>query len=233
MSAKRAPRVVLLADADHGDAMPGDAREDRVLLANVGQRRIRKCAEHFRVLHVLRKNLHELVRSRVSRRREQHRMDETEDGGVGADAEGQHEDGRDRKARRLEELPDRETEIVDHLAVRCAESGLWIQTSPLTRAGRPRPLHPKQLFAANPGCYARTRNTRAGAQRQEGGQGVLDAGGRICPRRNGAHSRGETWRGFGQAGDRHRPLESAASRGKFATAKKGKDFRAHEEAGDA
>ncbi len=102
MSAKVRRVLFFLAEADHRDVMPGDAGKGRVLLANIVQRRIRKGAEHFRVLHVLRKNLDQLVRPRVAGRREQHRMDQAEDGGIGADAEGKHQHGRDCEARRLE-----------------------------------------------------------------------------------------------------------------------------------
>ena len=109
-----APGVVLLADADHGDVVARDPGEDRVLIANVAQCRIRKGAEGFRVLRVLGENLDHFVGPGIARRREQQRVDQAEHGGVGADAESEHEDGGDRETRRLEELPESEAKIPDH-----------------------------------------------------------------------------------------------------------------------
>jgi hypothetical protein len=41
-------------------------------------------------------------------------MDETEDGGIGADPESKHEDRADREGRRLEQLAEGKAKIVDH-----------------------------------------------------------------------------------------------------------------------
>jgi hypothetical protein len=41
-------------------------------------------------------------------------VDEAEDGGVGADAQGENDDGRKGESRRLDKLPESELEILDH-----------------------------------------------------------------------------------------------------------------------
>src|SRR5437773_12547841 len=67
--------------------------------------------------------------------------------------------------------------------------------------------------------YARRGNTRTSSRRRARRKVTFNPGGRICPRRNGAHSRGGTRRELGQASDRHRFIESASSRGRAAAAK--------------
>src|ERR1017187_1573180 len=63
-----APRVAFLAKADQREIVSHRVGEDGVLLADVAVSRIRKSAKSFRVLLVLRKDLHHFVRLRVTRR---------------------------------------------------------------------------------------------------------------------------------------------------------------------
>jgi len=67
-------------------------------------------------------------------------------------------------------------------------------------------------------CYARGRNNRAGAQRRAGRKVSVDAGRRICARRNGAHTQREAWGSIGETGDRNRAFQSEARRRRFAAA---------------
>src|SRR5204863_2872209 len=101
------------------------------LLPDVAISRVGKSPIRFRVLFVLRKNLHDFVRAGVAGGREEHRVDETEDSRVRADPEGEDDDSRNGETRRLDQLPDREFKILDHmrLPVRCQPSAIWIQKS--------------------------------------------------------------------------------------------------------
>jgi hypothetical protein len=100
-----------LADADHGQVVRHDVRENGVLLLDVAISRVRKRAEALRILFVLRIDLNQLAGIRVSGGPEEERVHETEDGRVRADAEGEHGDRGDGKARCFSELPDREFKI--------------------------------------------------------------------------------------------------------------------------
>ena len=71
----------------------------------------------FRFLCVLGKDLHDLVWVRVGRRLEEHRVEQTEDGGVRADPEGEHGDGGDGEAAGLYQLAESEAKIVEHTRV--------------------------------------------------------------------------------------------------------------------
>jgi hypothetical protein len=42
-------------------------------------------------------------------------VDEAEDGGISANAEGENDYGRERESRRLEKLPEGELKILDHM----------------------------------------------------------------------------------------------------------------------
>ena len=64
-----AARIAFLAEADQREIVSHRVGEDGVLLADVAISRIRKSAKCFRVLLVLRKDLHHFVRLRVTRRR--------------------------------------------------------------------------------------------------------------------------------------------------------------------
>ncbi len=79
--------------------------------------------------------------------------------------------------------------------------------------------------------YAGEKNDETGAAGCARREGALDAGGRVCARGGGSHSRGETWRGLGEAGHRHRALEGAARGGEAAAAEVGQ--REGDEAGGA
>jgi hypothetical protein len=70
-------------------------------------------------------------------------VDETENRGVRANPKGKHQDGRDRKARRLPKLPDRKSEVVHHRAsemrqVAAADSNFSrpSESDPLLRSAR-------------------------------------------------------------------------------------------------
>ena len=110
-----ASRVAFLADPDHAQIVPEDVGEDRVLFADVAVGGIRKFAERFRILFVLGKELNDLRRIVVMGRSKQHRIDETEDGGVRADAERENDHRRDGEPRRLPKLPKSELEILNHI----------------------------------------------------------------------------------------------------------------------
>jgi hypothetical protein len=79
-------------------------------------------------------------------------------------------------------------------------------------------LRPSQSLPANQFCYARTGNHRTSSGRRAGRKGALNAGGRICAGRDGAYSRGETWRAFRQASHRHWIIQGTTSRRKTSAA---------------
>jgi hypothetical protein len=60
-------------------------------------------------------NADEPVRVRVGQWLQQHRVDDTEDRGVGADTEGEREDGHAREARIAHEHPERESHVPTHV----------------------------------------------------------------------------------------------------------------------
>ena len=126
---ERATRFSLLTETDHPKIVRQHLREDCVLLANVAVGGIRKLAERFWILFVLRKELHNLRRLRVTGRLKQHRVDEAENGGVRANAKGENDHSRDGEPRRLHKLSDRKFKILDHmrLPVRCRRLVGWIQ----------------------------------------------------------------------------------------------------------
>ena len=76
-----------------------------------------KGAKALRILFVLGEKLHELAGVFVRRRREEHRVDQAEDGGVHADPEREHGDGGEGEARRFPELANGETEVLDHIVL--------------------------------------------------------------------------------------------------------------------
>ena len=78
--------------------------EDRVLLADVAISRIGKSTEFFWILFVLGKQLHHLVRVRISRRGKEKPVYQAEHGGVHANAKSEHEHRGDGKPRRLDQL---------------------------------------------------------------------------------------------------------------------------------
>lgn len=110
-----APRVALLPEPDHGEVVGHGVGEDAVLGANVRVGRVRKSAIRFRVLLVLGKHLDHLQWLRVTGRSEEHSVDETEDSGVGANAERENDDGRDREPWRFEKLAQGELKILDRI----------------------------------------------------------------------------------------------------------------------
>ena len=112
-----ASRVAFLADPDHAQIVTEDVGEDRVLFADVAVGGIRKFAERFRILFVLGKELHDLRRLSVGGRTKQHGVDETENGGVHPNAEGEHNDSGDGKPRRFPKLPERKAKIVNHILI--------------------------------------------------------------------------------------------------------------------
>src|SRR2546430_1560728 len=114
-STKGAPRVALLAESDHSEVVGHDIGEDGVLGADVLVSRVGKAAIRFRVPFVLRENLDDFLRLRIRRRREEHRVDEAEHGGIRADAERENDGSRGRKSWRLEKLAESESKIVDHM----------------------------------------------------------------------------------------------------------------------
>ncbi len=65
----------------------------------------------FRLLGI---NPHDIGRVLVGKGMEEKRVDDAEDGGVGADAEGQGEDGDGREGRVAGKLPQRIAQILDH-----------------------------------------------------------------------------------------------------------------------
>src|SRR5262245_40894064 len=80
--AKHAPRVAFLTEADEVEIESHNVAEDRVLLANIEIGWIRKPAELFRILFVLRKELHHFVRLGISRRSKEKCVHDTKHGGV-------------------------------------------------------------------------------------------------------------------------------------------------------
>jgi hypothetical protein len=112
---ERAPRVALLAEADHGEVVGHHVGKDAVLGANVRVGGIREAAIRFGILFVLGKNLNHLLRLRVTGRSEEHGMDKTEDSRVGANAEGENDHRRDGEPGRFEKLAQSEPKILDHI----------------------------------------------------------------------------------------------------------------------
>src|SRR5262252_7798873 len=108
---KRAAGVALLAETDKRDIETHHVAEDRILLANIEIGRIGKTAEFFRILLVLRKELHHFVRLGVCRRSKEKSVYQAEHGGIHANAESKHDYRGKRKSRHFEELPKRKFEI--------------------------------------------------------------------------------------------------------------------------
>src|SRR5262245_14147418 len=98
---KRAAGVALLAETDKRDIETHPVAEDRILLTNIEIGGIGKTAEFFRILLVLRKELHHFVRFGVSRGREEKSVYKTKYGRINADPECKHGRCCDRKRRRL------------------------------------------------------------------------------------------------------------------------------------
>src|ERR1700720_3391921 len=117
---ERTPRIAFLTEADKREVETHYITEDGVLLANVEISGIRKSAEFFRILLVLRKELRHLVRLGVSRRGEEKRVHQREYGGIHANAEREHGYRGNCKRRRLEQLPKRKFKITDH------NQALWL-----------------------------------------------------------------------------------------------------------
>ena len=88
--------------------------EHGVLVADVDVGRIGKAAESFRRFLILREELHDFRRLRERGRLEKHRVEQAEDGGIGANPEGEHGDGGDAEAARLQQLTESEPEVVEH-----------------------------------------------------------------------------------------------------------------------
>ena len=59
---------------------------------------------------------------RIRQRPQEHGVDHAEDGGVGADAEGERDDGDNAEGGRLDQHPDGVTEIGQHKLI----IGLWL-----------------------------------------------------------------------------------------------------------
>ena len=74
---------------------------------------------------------------------------------------------------------------------------------------------------------ARKRNHPASTTRQSGRKSAEHAGRRVCPRRDGAHSRREARRAVDEAGHCHRFVESAAVGRQPSAAEKGDGIRPH------
>ena len=110
-------RGPLVADTDHREIVRHHAGEGAVLLADIEIGRIRKTAESLRIFLILRIDLHDLARLFVSRRLEEHRVHETEDGGVRANPEGEDDDRSRGETPRLHQLPESESEVVEHNSV--------------------------------------------------------------------------------------------------------------------
>ena len=111
---ERAACIAFLSEADHGEIERHRVGEDAVLFANIAIGRVGKSAKSLGVLFVLRKNLHQLRRLRITRWRKEHRVHQTEDRRVGANAERQDNYRRNREPRRLKKLPDRKLKILNH-----------------------------------------------------------------------------------------------------------------------
>ena len=93
-----ASRISFFTKANDQILVSEKAGEDRVLIADVAKGWIGKCPEALRVFLVLGKKLNDFRGPRVVRRLEQHHIDQTEDGGVYADAKSEHGDGSRGKA---------------------------------------------------------------------------------------------------------------------------------------
>jgi hypothetical protein len=83
--------------------------------ADVRVGRIGKTAIRFWVLFVLGENLDHLLWLRVTGLSEEHRVDETEDSGVSADAQGENDHGCDCEPGRFEKLAQSESKVLDHI----------------------------------------------------------------------------------------------------------------------
>src|SRR4029077_6580957 len=99
---KDATCVSFLAYPDHRYSVRRHPGENRILRANVGQGWIREGAKTFWIFFVLREDLDELMCSRVTGRRKQHRVHQTEHRGVCANAEGEHKNSSNGKAGRFQ-----------------------------------------------------------------------------------------------------------------------------------
>ena len=107
--AERAARGVGLPDADKRHREPHDAAETAVVVPNVDVARVRESAIPIGPGVVVAVDPDDLARALAARQRsEEERVDQREDRGVRADAQGEHQDGRQREPRVLEQ----ETEAV-------------------------------------------------------------------------------------------------------------------------
>src|SRR5207237_2850060 len=111
---KGAARIVFLAETDQREIESHGVAEDGVLLADIAISRVRKPTKLFRILLILRKELHHFVRLVVSRRGKEKRVDQAEYGGIHANPEREHGCRRNRKCSRFEQLPERKFEILNH-----------------------------------------------------------------------------------------------------------------------
>ena len=108
-----APGVGAVADANHGEVVGEDAGELAAgLLAEIAVGRVGKRAVFLGVLPVLRVELDDLFRVGKRARAEDQRVDDAENTGVNADAEGQHDDGRCGEAGRLGEQAEGEFQVL-------------------------------------------------------------------------------------------------------------------------
>src|ERR1700686_4294289 len=89
--------------------------EDRVLFPNIAVGRIGKRAETLRILFVLREELHDLGRLFISRRLEEHGVNQAENGGVRSDPEREHHDGGDGETGRFPKLAKGKSKILNHM----------------------------------------------------------------------------------------------------------------------
>src|SRR5579872_2138826 len=72
---------------------------------------------------IILKQLNQPVRVRVGERLQQNRINETEDGGVCANAQGERHPGHRREARALDQLTKRKFEIIHNTMTPCDPSG--------------------------------------------------------------------------------------------------------------
>jgi len=112
---KRAARIALLAKSDERDIETHHVTQDRILIADIEVRWIRKTAELFRILLVLRKKLHHFVWLGVSRGSKEKSVHHTEHSGIHPNPQREHSRRCNRKRRRLQQLPKRKLEIPDYV----------------------------------------------------------------------------------------------------------------------
>ena len=112
---ENAAGISFVAQTNHRDIVRRYAGEHGVLIANVRVCRIRKSAECFRILPVLRKHLHELMGPSVTRRGKKHGVNQAEPGRVRANSERENQNRGNREARRFNQLPESKANVSNHI----------------------------------------------------------------------------------------------------------------------